>query len=148
MSVVIIMPFAAATPSAVASFSDARCTAGGVCPNDPLIFTCEVNDAITLRVALPTGEQEVVSIGDIPSDLHLPAGFTVDTLFIAEMDILKRNFSLTLSIENASLLNGGQITCDDITTRSTAMAGCPLAGEPSVQNFTMKEGYKDAGLDK
>ena len=135
MSVVIIMPFAAATPSAVASFSDTRCTAGGVCPNDPLVFTCEVNDASSLRVILPTGEQDVVSVGNISLNLHLPAGFTIDNLFIAEMDTLKRNFSLTLSIENASLLNGGQITCDDTTTRSTAMAGCPLAGEPSVHNL-------------
>ena len=34
---------AAPSASAVASFSDARYTVGGVCPNDPLIFTCEVN---------------------------------------------------------------------------------------------------------
>ena len=67
--------FADATPSAVASFSDTRCTAGGVCPNDPLVFTCKVNESILLQVILPTGDQEVVSIGDTASDVALPAGY-------------------------------------------------------------------------
>ena len=42
-----------AVPSAVASFSDGRCEADGVCPNDPLLFTCEVNETSVLRVTLP-----------------------------------------------------------------------------------------------
>ena len=119
-----------AAPSVVASFHDVRCTAGGVCPNDPLVFTCEVNDSILLRILLPNGGQEVVSIGDTASDVSLPAGFTADLLVITETDELTRNISLTLSIENASLLNGGQITCDDANNIITvAMAECPLAGE-------------------
>ena len=117
----------------MASFSDARCTAGGVCRNDPLVFACEVNDAIGLRVILPSGEQEYISVGDKTSNIVLPAGFTADTLFITPVDTFTRNFSLTLSIEKASLLNGGQITCDDTSTNDIkVMAGCPLAGEPSA----------------
>ena len=114
----------------MANFSDARCTAGGVCPSDPLIFTCEVNDTFGMRVTLPTGEHEIISIGDKSNHVVLPAGFTADSLVIT-LKNYTRNLSLTLSIENASLLNGGQISCDDIT-QNVAKAGCPLAGEPSV----------------
>ena len=35
-----------AASSAVASFSDGRCEADGVCPNDPLLFTYELNEAV------------------------------------------------------------------------------------------------------
>ena len=116
----------------MASFSDARCTARGVCPNDPLVFTCEVNNAVGLRVIFPTGYQETVSYGYSANSVRLPAGFEADSLVITPTDDLRRNFTLTLSIENASLLNGGWITCDD-ANRKRAMAGCPLAGEPSVK---------------
>ena len=126
------MSFAEATSSAVASFSDARCTAGGVCPNDPLVFTCEFNNVYILRVILPTGQQEIISLGDTAHGISLPAGFTADSLVISAGDDFSRNFFLTLSIENASLLNGGQITCDDTTPNNVAMARCPLASEQSV----------------
>ena len=128
----IYIPHAAATPSAVASFSDARCTAGGVCPNEPLIFTCGVYDAFLLHVTLPTGEQDFISVGDTAHDVRLRDGFTADSLVIDMIDDFSRNITLTLSILNATLLNGGQITCDN-SVKNVAMAGCPLAGEPSVK---------------
>ena len=101
-----------------------------MCLNDPLVFTCEVNDAQLLRVILPTGEHKPVSIGDSANNVDLCAGFTADSLVITPVDDSTRNISLTLSIEKASLLNGGQFTCGFIST--TAMAGCPLAGESSA----------------
>ena len=115
----------------MASFSDARCTADGVCPNDPLIFTCEVNDVYVLRVILPNGYREHISAGDTTSHISLPAGFTAYSLLITSHNFT-RNISLTLTLEKASLLNGGQITCDDTTLNNVAMAGCPLDGEPSA----------------
>ena len=127
-----VIPFTDATPSAVASFSDARCTAGGVCPNDPLVFTCEVNDAVLLRVILPTGEQDFISLGDTVDVVSLPDGFSAVSLVISEIDEFSRNITLILSIQNATLLNGGQITCDDTFLNKVAMAGCLLAGERSV----------------
>ena len=130
--------FADATPTAVASFSDARCTAGGVCPKDPLDFTCEVNESTLLRVILPTGDQEVASFGDTctASDVALPAGFFADSLVVTPIDDLRRNITLTIYIENASLLDGGQITCDDtVLNNIMAMTGCPLAGEPTTLLF-------------
>ena len=45
------------------------------------------------------------------------------------MDVSTRNFTLTLSIENVSLLNGGQIRCDDSSAHVSAVARCPLACE-------------------
>ena len=129
-----------AAPSAVASFSDKRCAAGGVCPNDSLVFTCEVNDTFLLRVILPSGYKKHIILGDTASDVQLPAGFTTDLLVITETGDLSRNISLMLSVENASLLNGGQITCDDSSINTiTAMAGCPLAGEKS--HFCEKRAY-------
>ena len=40
--------------ASVASFSDDRCEADGVCPSDPLTFTCEINGALSLRVVFPS----------------------------------------------------------------------------------------------
>ena len=113
----LIISFEDATSSAVASFSDARCTAGGVCPNDPLVFTCGVKNTLVLQVALPTGYREHAAIGDTANSVVLPAGFKADSLIITPIDIYTNNFTLTLSIENASLLNGGQIICDDAILR-------------------------------
>ena len=115
----------------MANFSDARCALGGVCPNDPLVFTCELNDVALLQLTLPTGYNEFVSVGDMADDVSLPAGFTAHSLVVEEIDEAARSIVLILSILNATLLNGGEIKCDD-TANIVAMAGCLLAGEPSV----------------
>ena len=121
--------YADAIPSAVARFSDSRCTAGGVCPTDSLVFTCEVNEVLVLRLTLPTGDTDSVSFGDTEDDLNLPDGFTADSLVIMGTEESTRNFTLTLFIRNASILNDGNIACDDTTVINRAMAGCPLVGE-------------------
>ena len=119
-----------ATPSLVAHFNDSRCTSGSVCATDPLIFTCELNGVILLRVILPTGYQEVLSLEDTAADVGgLPAGFSAESLYITEINDDIRNISLTLSIANASLLNCGEIICDDTTQTNVVMAGCPVHGK-------------------
>ena len=112
--------------TAVANFSNEACATGGVKPSDPLLFTCEVNGVVLLRVVLPTGDQEIISVGDTAADVALPAGFTAVSLNITEIHGFIRNFTLTISIRSASLLNGGEIRCDDTTATNTAMAGCPI----------------------
>ena len=100
-------------------------------PSEPLLFTCEVYGAALLHIVLPTGDQEIVSVGDTPADVALPAGFTAVSLDIIKINDSTRNITLTLSIDSASLLNGGEIKCDDTTSRKEANAKCPVIGELS-----------------
>ena len=110
----------------MASFNDSRCVAGGVCPSDPLLFTCELYGTPLVRVVLPNGYHEVVAYGDTADRISLPAGFTAKLLHIMrEMDGYRNNISVTLFILNASLLDGGKIICDS-TTLNVVKAGCPL----------------------
>ena len=112
----------------MASFTNEAC-ATGVNPTEPLLFTCEVNGAALLRLMLPTGEQEITSIGDTAADVILPTGFTAVSLDITEVDESTRNFNLTISIANAFLLGGGEITCDDTTSKKQASASCQIIGK-------------------
>ena len=113
----------------MASFTNEACATDGVDPTEPLLFTCEVNGAVLLRVALPTGDQEIVSVGDTVADIALPTGFTAVSLVITEVDDSRRNFNITISIATASLLGGGEITCDDSTSSKQASASCPIIGK-------------------
>ena len=120
----------------MASFSDDRCGADGVCSSDPLTFTCEINGVAVLQVVLPISEPEIVSHLHTREGLNedLPDGFTAVTLNITEIDNSSRDFVLTLSITNASLLAGGEIRCDDATGNNVAMAGCPVLGKSCKQS--------------
>ena len=112
--------------SSVASFNDSRCSAGGVCSTDPILFTCELKNVFYLRLMLPTGHQEAIGLGDSVATINLPAGFAAVSLNISLIDESTRNISLTLSIANASLLDDGEIRCVDTVRRNVVMAGCPL----------------------
>ena len=114
--------------TAVANFSSVACTTLGVKPSEPLLFTCEVYGIVILQVVFPTGDQESIGVGDTTADVALPAGFTAESLNIIEVDGSTRNFKLTLSITSASLLNSGEIKCDDTTSRNEAKAKCPVIG--------------------
>ena len=115
----------------MATFTNEACANGGVKPSEPLLFTCEVYGVVLLRVVLPTGDQEIISVGDTAADVALPAGFTAVSLDITEIDESTRNFELTLSIDSASLLNDDEIKCDDTTSRNEAKAKCPITGKLS-----------------
>ena len=110
--------------SSVATFTNVACEAGGVRPTDPLLFICKIYGAFLLRVQLPNNEQEIISLGDKVDDIILPTGFTAVSIDITEIDQFTRNFTLTISIDRASRLEGGNITCDDTTPRKKATAGC------------------------
>ena len=97
----------------MAKFTNEACNTGGVKPYDSLLFYCKIYEAVLLRVILPSGQQEIISLGDSAADVDLPTGYTVVSLDIKEIDNSNRNFNLTLSIDNASRLKGGFIRCDD-----------------------------------
>ena len=80
----------------------------------------------------PDDEQAIVSVGSDLDDVVLPDGFTAEDLVIREVSG-GRDFVLTLSIANASLLNGGEIRCDDTFDTNVAMAGCPMLGKSCDQ---------------
>ena len=115
----------------MANFLTEACTTGGVKPSDPLLFTCEVNGVTLLRVMLPTGDQEIISVGDTAADVVLPTGFTAKSLDITVINDSTRNFNLTLSIDSASLLGGGEIICDDTTPSNKVNDTCPITGKLS-----------------
>ena len=104
------------------------CAAGGVRPSDSLLFMCKIYEAVLLRIVLPSGDQEIISLGDTAADVVLPHGFTAVSLNITEIDGHRRNLSLTLSIDNASQLDGGEIKCDNTTSLKEAVARCPIIG--------------------
>ena len=110
----------------MANFANEGCETGGVKSSQPLLFICEVYKVVLLRVTLPTGHQEIISVGDTATDVALPPGFTAESLDIKEIDESRRNFKLTLSIESASLLNGSEIKCDNTTSSNEAKAKCSI----------------------
>ena len=120
----------AAVPSVVVNFNDTRCADGGrVCPTDSLLFTCTTSEISVLRVTLPSGDVLVVfSDGTITG--NLPDGLSVESSSVAVNDGgLSSNYTISLSIDDAALLAGSMIVCDDGTSGNQDMAGCSVVGK-------------------
>ena len=118
---------AEAQVSVVASFNDPRCAGQMLCPNDPLLFTCTINESPSglAEVTLPSGVAVQVSSGNMKQVFGtLPDGVTVQSRN-AIVDGGLVNYTLTLAIERASLLSGNPIICDDRAL--TDEASCPIA---------------------
>ena len=123
----------AAVPSVEVNFNDTRCADGGrVCPTDSLLFTCTGNEIFTLslRVTLPSGNVLALNNDGTLSGIgSLSDGFSVESSSVAVNDGgISFNYALSLSIDDAALLAGGMIVCDDSTPANREMAGCPTAG--------------------
>ena len=116
-----------------ASFDDPRCeTDERVCPNDPLLFTCTVtgSDNSLATVTLPSGEIVVIFSDNTTASGggNLPGGVRVDS-HDARVDGGVVNYTLTLAIDRASILNGNSVTCaDGAVVPQTDEASCPVAG--------------------
>ena len=126
----------AAAPSVVVNFNDTRCAADGgrVCATDSLLFTCTGNEIGFLRMTLFSGERlALFSDGDITGIGDLRDGFSVEPAIVTMNDGgASFNYTLSVSIENASLLNGSMIDCDDNSPDNQDMAGCPVVGKFSL----------------
>ena len=112
------------------------CITGGVKQTDSLLFTWKIYRAFFLRVVLPTGDQEVISVGDTVDDVVLPTGFTAVSLEITDVENIRGNFNITISIDRASHLAGHEIRCDDTTSKNVVKAGCPLGKPGPIKIFT------------
>ena len=101
-----------------------------MCPNDPLIFTCNVTGSDVDRsiVTLPSGgEVALRSDNTILVEENLPDGVTVQ-FHNATVNNGVADYILSLTIERASLLNGGVILCfDSSLTPVIDEASCPVA---------------------
>ena len=115
-----------------------------VCPNDPLLFTCTVNDSPVgvAQVTLLFGVGVKVRVGvqvtranmtQVVGATTLPVGVTVES-YDAVVDGVLVNYTLTLAIERASLLDGNPIICDALTG-SMDEASCPIA--TGIYNISM-----------
>ena len=95
-----------------------------MCPTDPLLFTCAVNEttSTSITVAFPLDVPIILLSTDVVVG-DLPDGVTVFH------NVINNDYILSLSVETASLLNGGMITCDSGVIGKVDMAGCPVARE-------------------
>ena len=111
-----------------ASFDDPRCeTDERVCPNDPLLFTCTATGSSSVGfVTLPSGEIVVIVAHITSGEEGLPVGVTVDS-HGASADGGVLNYTLTLAIDRASILNGSITCADGGFPPQTAQASCPVA---------------------
>ena len=114
--------------SSLTRFDGSKCEDNCVYSTDPLLFTCELNHVLLLRVKFPNGYREAVSVGDTLQFVALPAGFSAVSLNISN-NACTRNITLKILIANASLLDGGEITCDDSESGNNVTAGCRLCGK-------------------
>ena len=116
-----------------ASFDDPRCEMDGrVCPNDPLRFTCTVTGSTdsVASVTLPSGEIVIILSSNRISggEGGLPDGVRVVS-HDATVDSGIRNYTLTLAIDRASILNGNSVICaDGAVVPQTDEASCSVAG--------------------
>ena len=115
-----------------ASFNDPRCeTDERVCPNDPLLFTCTVtgSDEFLATVTLPSGQFVVIFDINMTSlgGGNLPVGVRVHSYNAVGGGLV--DYTLTLAIDRASILNGSNVMCaDGVTGPPIAEASCPVAG--------------------
>ena len=100
-----------------------------MCPTDPLLFTCEVNEATSSTISVAFRSDMLITIFLSSTDIVAGAPDGVTIFHSATMNNGTNDYILSLSIETASLLNDGMITCDPGMTENALMAGCPVAGE-------------------
>ena len=119
------------------NFNNTRCGDGrGVCPTDPLLFTCVVTDSPVTIITVRIENGLVIQLHvDNTTQGDLPDGFSVQSHNV-QTNVGSLDYTLVLSIVNASLLNGSLIICDSNIFGVDDMAGCPVAGRLTLRRAT------------
>ena len=126
-------PLAGAAISVEASFNDTRCENEGVCPNDPLLFTCAISGSPVSKATVTLPSQHDVDIHiDNTTSGELPHGVTVQ-FHDAIIYIGLRNYTISLAFEKAYLLTGN-ITCNPRTFQPLTEEGTCLVARGIVQS--------------
>ena len=126
-----VLPTLLDAQSVDVNFNDPRCGDGRrVCPTDPLLFTCVVTGNLAATITVKIENVLETDLNDDNTTYeHLPDGYTVQSHNV-QTNVGSLNYTLVLSIVNASLLNGSLIICDsNLRGVDDGMAGCPVAGK-------------------
>ena len=116
-----------------ASFDDPRCeTDERVCPNDPLLFTCTVTGSIDSVATVRLSYRQFVNIDSDNMTSFVGGGLPGGVRVVshdARVDGGTANYTLTLTIERASILTGNSVICaDGAIVPQTDEASCLVAG--------------------
>ena len=100
-----------------------------MCPTDPLLFTCEVNEATSSTISVAFRSDMLITI--FLSSMNIVAGAPdgVTIFHSVTMNNGTNDYILSLSIVTASLLNDGMIECNPGDINNVLVAECPMAGE-------------------
>ena len=115
------------------SFNNSRCQEDkGVCPTDPLLFSCVVTDNTASSIIVKvngSGAILLTSKNDVQElDGGLPDGFAVQSHNVLKNNVASVNYTLVLSIVSASLLNDSLI-CVSNLLGIDGVAECAVAGK-------------------
>ena len=129
---------AGAAISVEASFNDTRCYNEGVCPNDPLLFTCTVTGSPVSKATVTLPFQRDVNIHyDNTTSGELPHGVTVQYHDAIISDGLV-NYTISLAFEKAYLLTG-IVACNPRTFQPLTEEGKCLLATGIVQSSAHTE---------
>ena len=117
--------FFSPVPVVETEFNDTRCGSSElVCPNDPLLYTCNIigiTEYEDIKIIMPFNvvlfnPSETILFG------RLPVGYTLESY----TSLSNSSYRLSLAIDRASRLYGGSIKCGEYMGEKVA-AVCPVA---------------------
>ena len=111
----------------MASFDDPRCNGEMVCPDTRLLFTCTVTGSSSASATVKLPSEPAVAVTSMNmTNGPLPDGVTISSHNVVGSGPV--NYSLTLSIERADILDDMAVICDAQSVPAvTDEATCPIA---------------------
>ena len=125
ISLPVSLGFLFPSPVVETEFNDTRCGSSElVCPNDPLLYTCNVigiTEYEDIKIIVPFNVVLFDPSGTILFG-RLPVGYTLESF----ASLSNSSCRLSLAIDRASRLYGGSIKCGEYMAEKVA-AVCPVA---------------------